>query len=174
MTATAYGAQVSQNWGSQTPILLSSDVSGVSDGDGAYLFDPYSGKYKKIASTEISSKVDASALPPVQVGVPTYTFIGTLGADSSTCQTYPPIIASSGNTFTFPHPLNSTLGSYFNNARYMVEVAYNDSTVDRALIAVVDLYNSTSIAYYSFTVAMVRTSLYLSSNFEISVSSSST
>jgi len=151
---TAYGAQVSQSWGSQSPILLSGDVSGLSDGDGAYLFDAYSGKYKKIANSEISAKVDASALPPVQVGVPTYTFIGTLGADASTCQTYPPIVASSGNTFTFPDPLNTSLGFYFNKARYMIEVAYNDSTIDRGLIAVADLLNTTSIAYYSFTVAM--------------------
>ena len=154
--ATAYGAQESQNWGSQSPILLSGSVSGVSDGDGAYLYDSYSGKYKKIANADISTKVDASALPPVEVGIPTYTFIGTLGADVSACQTYPPIVASSGNTFTFPDPLNATLGSYFINAKYMVEVTYNDSTVDRGLIAVADLYNTISIAYYSFTVAMVR------------------
>jgi hypothetical protein len=47
----------------------------------------------------------------------------------------------------------------------MVEVAYNDSTVDRGLIAVADLYNTTSIAYYSFTVAMVRACLVASSIF---------
>jgi hypothetical protein len=93
-------------------------------------------------------------MPPVAVGIPTYTFIGTLGADASACQTYPPIVASSGNTFIFPYPLN--LGSYFINAKYMVEVAYNDAPVDRGLIAAADLHNTTSIAYYSFTVAMVR------------------
>lgn len=154
--SAAYGAQKSQKWGSQSPILLSANVSGVGTGDGAYLFDAFSGKYKKIANVDIGTKVHASALPPVQVGVPTYTFIGTLGADASACQTYPPIIASSGNTFIFPDPFSKDLGSYFKNAQYMVEIAYDDSSIDRGLIAVSDLYNSSSIAYYSFTVAMVR------------------
>ena len=155
MISKAYHAQKSQNWGSQSPILLSGNVSGVKDGDGAYRFDSFSGEYVKIANQDISSNVHSSALPPVEVGVPTYTFIGTLGADVSACQTYPPIVGSSGNTFIFPDPLNPYLGPYFEGARYVFEVAYNDSTIDRSLIAVADLSNSTSTAYYSFTVAMV-------------------
>jgi len=38
----------------------------------------------------------------------------------------------------------------------MVEIVYSDSTIDKGLIAVSDLSNSTSIGYYSFTVAMRR------------------
>lgn len=155
--ALAYGAQKSQNWAKQSPILLSSSVSGVASGDGAYVLDSYTGQYSKISNQDVTSKVHASALAPVEVGIPTYTFIGTLGATASgACQTYPPILGSSGNTFVFPNPLDPNLGSYFTGARYMVEVAYNNSTTDRGLIAVKDMDNSTAIAYYSFTVAMVR------------------
>jgi hypothetical protein len=135
---------------------LSGSVSSVVDGDGAYIFDSYTGKYSKIANKDIKAKVSGSALAPVEVGVPTYTFIGTLGATvSGACQTYPPIVGSSGNTFAFPDPLDPNLGADFDGAKYMVEVGYNDSTTEKGLIAVKDLDSTSNIAYYSFTVAIV-------------------
>lgn len=150
----------------RSPILLSREVSDVADGDGAYIFNTVIHQYEKVLDLNIGSAVHLSAMPPLEVGVPVVTFIGTLGADAGACQTYPALRAARGNTFVLPNPFDSNLSSsYFNGAAYFVKVNYDDGSDEVGLIGAQDLASSTNIGYYSFTIAMVCISFFQSTHF---------
>jgi len=151
---TAYHAQKSQNWAKASPVLLSSKTSGVPS-DGAYLFNEATRNYDKVTDAQVVSLVDSYAMPPVKVGVPVLTFIGTLGKLLETCQIYPPVRSSAGNTFRFPDPFDLTLvASLFSGARYYVEVTYATGTKMKGLVAVPDLSSSTATRFFSFNIAI--------------------
>jgi len=154
---TAYQAQKSLNWATASPILLSSKISDVTDGDGAYIFNTSNHKYEKVSDFNIGSAVDSTAMPPLEVGIPVVTLIGTLGADLQACQTYSALRAAKGNTFVLPHPFDSTLSSnHFTDAAYFVRVNYEDGSIEDGLIGVQDLGSSKDIGYYAFTIAMSK------------------
>jgi len=154
---TAYHSQKSLNWGMRSPILLSREVSDIADGDGAYIFNTAIHQYEKVLDLNIGSAVHLSAMPPLEVGVPVVTFVGTLGADMGACQTYPALRAARGNTFVLPNPFDNNLSSsYFNDAAYFVKVNYEDSSDEVGLIGAQDLASSSNIGYYSFTIAMSK------------------
>ena len=151
---TAYHAKKSQNWAKAQPVLLSTKTSGVPS-DGAYLFNTASHQYNKIADSNVVNLVDKYSMPPVNVSVPVVTMIGILGQTDITCQTYPPLRSSSGNTFQFPDPLDLTLGgSVYSGASYFVEVTFQNGSTKRGLISVPKLSNSTDLRYFSFNVAV--------------------
>ena len=151
---TAYHAKKSQNWAKSSPVLLSAQTAGVPS-DGAYLFNEATHNYDKINDNHVNSVIGSGAMPPIQVGVPVLTMIGTLGQRDETCQTYPELRASAGNTFQFPSPLDGSLtSSIYNGASYMVEVTFQNGSSRQGLIAVPNLGSSTALRFFSFTIAI--------------------
>ena len=75
---TPYQAKKSQNWASQTPILLSSSSSDVPT-DGAYKFNPLTHQYLPLEGTLLTDAVGEVAMQPDQVGVPIITLMSTIG-----------------------------------------------------------------------------------------------
>lgn len=145
---TAYHAQKSQNWGVQSPQILSSDTSNVPS-DGLYQFN-------SATKSLIKASPETRFMAPVETGIPVVTFIGTLGSDTSTCQTYPPSLISYGHTFRFPDPFTNGLEATFIGAAYAVEVLFANGSSEWALIASPDLRNSKELRLFSFNVAISR------------------
>ena len=152
---TPYQAKKSQEWALATPILLSASSSDVPI-DGAYKFNSATKSYSPLEGDALTDAAGEAAMQPDQVGVPVVTLIGTISKDPGTCQTYPALRSSSGNTFDFPDPFTPGLPSAFNGAAHFVEIKYLGGRIERALVAVEKDLTSKSLNFYSFNVAIER------------------
>jgi hypothetical protein len=76
----------------------------------------------------------------VDIGVPTFTLIGTLGNRGEACQIYPAVYTQSAPLFALPSPFDSALpATYWRDARYYLIIENDDGANapynDTALIA---------------------------------------
>ncbi len=117
-----YQARVAQSWLQGTPTLAELDGE-----VGAWLWDAESSSY---APEPVSSAYQE----PLAVDVPVVTLIGTLGDTDAVCQTYPPLYASSGNTFALPDPTDPDLHSDFTGARWFLKIEHATGPDAYALI----------------------------------------
>lgn len=152
---TPYQAKKSQEWATATPILLSASSSGVAT-DGAYKFDTSTRQYSPLGGALLADAVGAAAMEPDQVGIPVITLIGTIGSDTSVCQTYPALRSRSGNTFQFPDPFNPDLPGAYYGAAHFFEVRFDGGRTVRGLIAVEGDLTEKSLKFFSFNVAIHR------------------
>jgi len=151
---TAYHARKSQQWGENSPVLLSAATSNVPS-DGSYLFNKNTKQYE-LLTDNFHDVVGEDAMPALQVGIPIISFVGTLGADDAVCQIYPGFRSSSGNTFEMPDPFTAGHTSVYNGGSYYVEVQFEDGSNELGIIAVPNLSGSTDLRYFSLNVAADR------------------
>ncbi len=120
---TAYHARRIQDWVAATPTI--SMIDGL---PGIASWDEETHAYSPAAPPDGFEH-------PVAVDTPVVTLIGALAVDDEACRIYPPLTAPSGNVFTFPDPLSIGLPEVFDGAAYFLEIAYEDATTERAVIA---------------------------------------
>ena len=141
---TAYYAQWIQSWSQDAPTFA------IIDGEaGSWQWNPDRKRYDPY-------EVDDDFQPVLEVDVPTVTLIGTLGGrHEDTRQTYPPVYSPSGNVFAFPDPEDDRLDSTFNGARWFLDIAYDDGSHERALIAVGDV-SEDDLRVYSLNLSSAK------------------
>ena len=85
--------------------------------------------YEALTARELLDLDADTAQAPARVGVPVMTLVGTLAANRSACQSYPPAFSRAGNTFTLPSPYDAALPSaVFADAAHWLEVREGGDT----------------------------------------------
>jgi hypothetical protein len=119
-----------------------------SQGVGVYQWDLESLDY-------VLSSPEESHQTPLLIDVPVVTIIGTLAQTDPETQIYPAIHAISGNVFSVPDPSDGNLPSEYHGGQYVLEVEYEDSVVDRAMIAR-SVISDTSLGLFSMNLEASR------------------